>query len=1551
MILASYTTFSMCILGSQTQQRPLRNNVTKIQQVFQTWKDAIYNKIQAQKLYNVLYFHRSSHLSKEHPRRIYNINIVGKLGQVLKQSFHQFSLFLRRIFYYTKCSFIQFKLNCCNKNSKHQLICRTTKVLNLDRKFLKRITVLEANSFNTFCQQSLKWQQSFLFHSSFSLINHINFSGSYDSFSQYTCTNPIKQRLSTILFFLKNNIMIHFILLPFKFQYFRLKTTHRIICSQTKFDFLIMEQFANFLTFLKFFQQEILKKTIILGHILSSKNRNEVIIAKYFGFIHKSFFLYNMKFFYILLGCFITQLNSKCNELQTQPYITCQSFTQNCYILEGDVEDYYELQQVNYQIVEESFQIPYQQEPILIRVINSLNQNKIQEKLICFLLVNLEYYITCMGFDLIFYERQTDYSELIRIDTKILANELCDELYTNEDGSMSLFCLSQSSLKQYSLNFKRDVTLIQEYKVSEQRQDQCKKQQIKWKENYYIIAFYQCSRWKLMVIENNDVETILQAQMVYEGISMSRLSYIDDVTFSEPNDLTSTIYLVENDFYVQFQLNKIETSTLNYQLKQHKNRIQKIVQQRHQIMVLTYQSIKTDSQRLETEIILDQPYPTNNIHFYQNLLFLQNQFELNVLINARINQTYQICNTSLQFFDFTNLFCQFDSTKKVIQFYKYQALSAFIKPKLKYLYVIPKYNLLTRDKVFNCFRMLYDNNTEVQTSQVTALVRIKNNCQNKQSILLDQYAQFLKNSTYNLYSSDSNVKVSIIKNQEFKNDCLSRLQNMYFKDKFQLKEIIKGNILFQDESFFYIYNCEQHKFQVSINLDQYQVLESKSSIYFVNRNNSKVLRGVEFSTDFIQNFKIKFNETITSFQQFQQSIVIFTNSSNLPYIILMPSQQISLENYLSKNLYQPGPILFYFEFGNQRIIQYEKILATQNYENLGFYQFPDSLIISIQTSNIIDRHFIVAIQNSTRSLIVDYLYDQQLHQISNYTFEAYSFYYPFKYKINIQNIAILIEQNNSLYIAIFQYNVSMSSLIEIIQTDDSFFSFDSGSLFYSFNKVWRYSYLKTFFVELEIEKPHQNALSSNFSINLNEGLQLQIQIENRCFELHSVMKSSRIEIFNKKSLKLNISQIFYGPISNLTLLNNSNIILKGPFQFKQALAICIEQTSTICFREYHYNNKSFTVLFKENNMFDVITRYSQNDYYVTWMKQQYYLCTSFLFSQLIIELIECSDNQSGDCKVVSRLDDNFKINYFNIADIIRVGNILRIKDNKNKAFIFIDDIHFNIQMLPDFIIDIQYIEKSNNQYLILQINEDSKDLEFSIYSINFHQKQQIYSFSINQKNYADLIQKGMLVQMKLVSCKYSRDLLNIKLLIVGQSFSQLFLLNLDQQKNQIEFQPQAKFRNSILQNDFEIADFVIQYIDDTILVLKQNENIFFQFYEFENERKFYDYFHKSQFSMQILRLNTTHLIFYDLLQIQLGKIEYELEIQNCDENEYNFQLLAQNEISNEKVSMQIKINQIETNQQLMNSILGVQISCFVFILIYTRKNKSKSRNSNQSSRL
>ncbi|CAD8215323.1 unnamed protein product [Paramecium octaurelia] len=1271
-----------------------------------------------------------------------------------------------------------------------------------------------------------------------------------------------------------------------------------------------------------------------------------------------------MKILYIILGYLINHSNSKCDELKIQQQVSCYQFTKKCCILEGNEDDYQQLQHINTQIVEKSIQIPYQEEPILIRVISSLNQYKIQQKLMCSLFANLEYYITCMAFDLILYEEQTNYSEYIRINTKILANNLCDELFTMQDGFLSLFCLGQTTLKQYSLDFSRNVILSFEYDVSDQIEDKCKKKQIKWKDNQYLVVFYQCSRWKVLLIKNNQSSTLLDSSMKHQDVQLSRFSFIDYVTYCESNNVISNIYLIEDNFYLQVFLNQHAIKHLNFVLIEYPIRIQKIlIQSNCQLLILVNQLDLLIQSQQESQVILNQQYPINNIHFYSNLIFLQNQFELDVLISAQINQTYQICNTSLHFFETNNLFCQFDNTKKVLQFYKYQPLPTIIKPKQKYIFIIQKKQLFRKGHTSICYRVLYYNHNQKAISQFIELIIFQNNCQQKyQTLWKSEYS--VNNGTFNLNSSDGSINVNIRKYENIHSTCLTRLYTFYFQDKFELKDIISQYICFQYESIFYIYDCEKDKFSISINLNQYNVLQSRPVYYFVNRNNNSVLRGVNLLAPSISLFNIYLNEVITSFEQISQYIFFQVNNSDLPLIIQMNYLPYSRSNYLSKDLYQPEPILFYFDFENIIFIQYPQILAIKSKEILRCYEIQEQLIISIQElihpSNcyiivaIQCDYKILTLQNQPFSLIIHYFEDYQIHQIYNYTFQDYQFYYPFTYTINLDSIALLIKKNNLLYIAIFQYDVQTVSLYDIIATDNSFFKCDLYRLLFSYDKVWMYLLLKNILVEFETESLHQNTLSSNFSMKLKEldESELRISIQNQCFKVYSIIKSPIFEIQQNQSIKLHISDIFYGPITNLTLINNSNIILKGPYQFKQELLNCNDETSILCYKVHYFQKQIeqfiFTVIMQDNQVIEVFQSNFFDRYYVTWVKWQYYLYVSQLLN---VELIECSEKQYEPCKLISKISDNFGIEQINIADTTRVGNLIKLQGDNTQAFIFIDDINFNIQLFSGIFIDIQYIEKSKDQYLFLQKNmKDTNELELAIYSINLNQKHQIYSLAISEKIQRELIKNGNLikqiVKMKLVSCKYTGEQISIKLVIMDQFCSQLFQLNLDQQKNQIEFELQKQVRNSMNLNSHKSENIIIQHIDDQLLIQKDIESNLSSFYDLLEDRIFYDYFHQSIISMQIKRFNTTNFIFIDCYKISIGTIGYELELQNYNQIEQNFQLFAENEISNDVVSLQIHI--IQSKQKFTHSILIIQISCFIFIIIYTRKTQSKSGRKKQS---
>ncbi|CAD8215136.1 unnamed protein product [Paramecium octaurelia] len=907
--------------------------------------------------------------------------------------------------------------------------------------------------------------------------------------------------------------------------------------------------------------------------------------------------------------------------------------------------------------------------------------------------------------------------------------------------------------------------------------------------------------------------------------------------------------------------------------------------------------------------------------------------------------------------------------------------SDLIIPKQKFIFIIKENNLFRRDAVIDCYRILNKNNPQNQIQHQTEMI-MQNICQIKQQILWKfNYPNSFKNSTYNLQNSKGSLNVSIMKYSVFQHDVQQDFINIIIKVSFnQMKQQI-NTYVFNLNPFFIsmIVNKQKSKFQqTQINIMYSTLLysnianfimnfslrssrlQSKMAFYFVNRKNTNVLRVAQFYSKSLKNFNIKLNEEITSFltnilkhiflhQQFK-----FASYFNDEFLAKLMGFQVTqvlrdyligifiFRQYLQKNLYQPEPILFYQEIGNSKLIQYAKTQVIQNKENLRCYQFTESIIIYIQPQNIINYYIMVAIQNSTRSLILSQIIKDYI-EFKIILFKTIHF-------IILQctqqtKIILLFQQNqifryiqlffNKIIICLYQRKLSklMISFLILMDKIYCFLSTRCGGV-HSCN-----NFLKN----------HQDILSSNFSMYHKEegAVELKIQVENDCFELHSLMKSPIINIQNNKSVKLNVSEMFYCPISNLTLLDNSNIILKGLIQIKQAIQNCHDQTSTFCIREYHFKTYYFRVFVEENHILEVLRSSSINNFYITCIKQEYFLCVSQLVYFLNIELIECSQKHKENCQMISNFNNSFKLIYINISETKRVGNLIKLKGDKHTAFIIIEDINFMYKY-------IQYIEESNNQYLILQnYKKDSNDLEITIYSINLHQKYQIYSLVITEKMSAEMIYGYFNIsklKMKLVSCKYFGKLINIKLFIMNQFVLQFFFqLNLDLQKNQIQQKSQYQLRNFITNYNIKtIHDFDIQYLDDTLFVLKQNEDACSQFYQFQENRTFYDYFTIRNFqssqntTKKAFFFGYTHFIFYNLNQVKLGLIGYELEIQNYDQIEQNFQLFTQNLISNVKLSLQIHV--VKTSEQLTNSILVVQIFWFIFIIIYTRTAKSKYRN-------
>ncbi|CAD8210701.1 unnamed protein product [Paramecium octaurelia] len=1288
-----------------------------------------------------------------------------------------------------------------------------------------------------------------------------------------------------------------------------------------------------------------------------------------------------MRSLFILFGYLVFKLNSvqmSCQELQSQPFFNCYAYNSGCYFLDGDDEDYSKLQHVDNQIITPSFIIPQQEDPLIIKIIDALDyKNKIQERLICSLIRKFEYLIVCTSVDLVYQEDSVNVNEKLRFYTKIVGTELCGDMDINEDGSLNIFCLSRFTLKQYNLNLSnRNTTLIQEFDFQDQIQNRCKFKYKKWNNNKYIIAFYQCSNWKVLIFQYYEIITLAVSSMKENGTQKYRYSYIDDVAFCAKNQLNFILYLIENDSYLQVHVKK-DLIVINYQAIQKVKGIHKaLIQTKCQIITLFNSSDDmnqnvTDS-TINGDIAINQKYLNHKIYFHSDFLFLQNQTELIVLLNANINQTYLIRNTQLHFFESANLFCQFDQSKNALQFYRYQQFSSFIKPKKRYLFLIQAQFLLSYNSQVTCFRIVDKNDIQEEKSKLDQFITLENKCQSyfQQTIQkLEPWIQ-CKNSQFALSNSDGSINVSIKTNDKLLDICLSVPDLLNIKGKIEMRSIRLPNyISFQNETQFYIYNCKQKKILVSINKLEFDVLESDSDYYVVQKRNknNNLLKIISLNSyPHYQNI-IQFDQAIIRVEQIAQCVFVYLNDSNLLPLIYQNTQEFLIRKYLQKSLFSQEPILYYQEQVNQKFIQYPNVLVVEDEGQINCYRFQAGQIIYIKVQAHSNKdQLIIAIQNITGSLTLSYFVGHDIHQISNYTFTDYQFSYPFMYRFFLHklstslqhHLAVLMKQDQKLYIAIFSFNIVSLQLEEIIATDQPFFTFLQEFLLYSENKEWRSLLMNEFLVEVESNVKLQNRLVSLYQTDLQlrkqekQSVKLNILIYNYCYKLFPLQNLFKLEIQKNQIIKLNIYDIFNGPIDSLILVSNPQIGLNGPFQIRSSLQFCGLNTSNFCIKQYNIVSQDEIQMFKaiimENQVYEIINR-GPNVLinYVTIVKQTHYLWFIQLETNLQIQLIQCSGLIDEYCTVISNLNQNLNIKSINAVNVMRTGNLIMVQTSTDHIFIYFEDLDFIIVLIPGIILDFKYIEGLKDKYLILkQKSVNSIEVELIIYQINLSYQTILYSLSISEGLQIEMTKIGQLQfqQLKLVSCTQVGGQTKINFFMISQGFTYLFLLILDKQENQIQFKLQKSIRNWGSVDD-KFYEYKIEYLDDELLVLKEINTNKYQYYDLRQERIFYDYFHKSTEPIIVKRINITHFIFFNNPSIHVGTIGFEIEQSNSSEINYNFELHANNLISAEKASFQILV----INEKNQFSIQLMQLLCLIFIIIYLRNMKKTNQKQNKCS--
>ncbi|CAD8185191.1 unnamed protein product [Paramecium octaurelia] len=871
---------------------------------------------------------------------------------------------------------------------------------------------------------------------------------------------------------------------------------------------------------------------------------------------------------FIIFGINTLQINSEaitCQTLQMQPKITCQIKLKDCFILEGDEEDYYKLEHIDKEIIQKSFTIPYKYMPIYISMFNRLEQDMIQMKLICQLFLNYTYYITCMRYDTLNHCENVHQLESIEIETNILSEERCDEMYQLEDGRIILFCLKQFIFKQYSVNFQGDIVPLIEYDVSDQVQDQCKKKQNKiYGKNQFIVSFYQCSNWKIFSINTHQIEIVLESKMQDYQSVLKFFPKVSDVQLSPL--LKSILYLFEGNHYIQVIYGINQQGS--YQLFESENSILKIILLRSNPngLLITYSNMTKYKpfKSIGNEIVLNYTFEVDNIHLFSNYLFLQNQTQLIIRIDHHLIQRYQILNTPLNFFEQSNLFYQIDKQQKLVQFYRYFPMSSFIEPKQKFIYFIKKIENTNSSSLDQCFRMNYENNSN-EKREYFKEIHILKDCQLKQETTIGLESLFqLQQQNFSISNNNNDIiNLSIWKEAKEDIQCYQCLKSYQFKSKAYLRYMHQHNFLiFQADDSLYFHNCIKNKIEMIINTKQFEVFKHFEDYFLIDQKNQQI-KIIQIINSVINERVLQNNVEIIRAHQVSSSLIIYIKNEKSPLLLSKDILQMQ-KKYLPQNLFLQQQILFYQELGGQKFIQYPNILVQLFQGDIKCFEFSGPIIISIK-NGIKAFYSIIAVQNQTNSILLYYSNIFELQQFYNFTLEEYQFSNPLKYTCTKNKLAILIEQSQSIFIALFSFNQEQIDLLDIISTDATYFEFQIPYLLYLKNGQMRQHYISEIGALIETKISILTNLITQFnlkfkpSFKFQDELNLTLSFQNECYQVYSLKSEISFKLSRNQNLILKISEIFYGPIHNLTIKNNQKIELKNPLKSLYQINSCDEE--------------------------------------------------------------------------------------------------------------------------------------------------------------------------------------------------------------------------------------------------------------------------------------------------------------------------------------------------------------------------------------------------------
>ncbi|CAK67083.1 unnamed protein product (macronuclear) [Paramecium tetraurelia] len=657
-----------------------------------------------------------------------------------------------------------------------------------------------------------------------------------------------------------------------------------------------------------------------------------------------------------------------------------------------------------------------------------------------------------------------------------------------------------------------------------------------------------------------------------------------------------------------------------------------------------------------------------------------------------------------------------------------------------------------------------------------------------------------------------------------------------------------------------------------------------------------------------------------------QSLFLFDLNAELQIQLPLILNNLFLNIYLSNINHKDKAQRFCIYINkNLYFIQYYENCIILDNNSLYYFKVKQLQIIQIRKMNHQkDSYHIVAV-DLTQNALQQYYFDLiELTLLDKYDFQNFKLINPLAYQEAYEFITITSSMNNNTYLHIFQtLGTYPFKLKQTIQTG-SHHTFVSFQKLYYFDKknqiqvldikylLLKFKPLLTKWDNLNLEQTLIFYITPESNNDTNIQISLNLSIFVNCTILIPLIRELPIILEEDNQIMLNLSDLYEGPIYNLKIQDNSNVLLEGPFlqspwqdelsKFTYTIKQLSIKVSLTTIQLYSTNRQILQMqVYDEFNKFNEICGLIQLAFYISnnqilliYFHETKTIASIFRINQDNLTLIQVSDEftikKLYEAKEVKQIKNLF-LDRQNILFYVHNDTILDLQNNNligNLIFIQNSDelyLQLTKSVYPFLRIQIFIIEQMELKiFNELAFNLDKIQKNFTKYikqNNNFYSYKQIYP----------------------INATINKQTLDIQCLMILQDFCILQFIQVHLVSGDFNLKFYKLLRISY---DF---DSTLHYIDENFIIIKQKNSCFV--YDFRVQKQIYDYTFIFECNQNtIWQYNTTHYFIYSQMNknLTLGQIAYRISILDDKKQSETCTLIAENKIS--KAEITLKINKI-----------------------------------------